>query len=113
MPKRVLITALIAALLLVFGPNATAIAKKTNLLDIKSPAKKQTCLQDTVEIVVELKDGADPSTFQAWLNSKNITHLFQPNGTTLSAVVGPVIRNSSIRLPAPASSPINWIPCDR
>ncbi|MEE4606058.1 MAG: penicillin acylase family protein, partial [Desulfobacteraceae bacterium] len=89
MRKKVLITALIAALLLVFGTGTTAIAKKTNLLDIKSPAKKQTCLQDTVEIVVELKNGADPSTFKAWLNSKDITHLFQPSGKMLKAVVDP------------------------
>ncbi len=89
MRKKVLITALIAALLLVFGTGTTAIAKKTNLLEIKSPAKKQTCLQDTVEIVVELKDGAEASTFKAWLNSKDITHLFKPSGKMLKAVVDP------------------------
>ena len=88
MRKRVLILVVAAAMLVLLGHTAPATARKTSLLEIKSPSHKQTCLQDEVKVVVELKKGADPDTFRAWLNSKEITHLFQPNGNTLTAAIG-------------------------
>ena len=89
MHKRFLITALAVIMLVMPGQTATTEAKQHQLLTIQSPTKRQTCLQDTVEVVVELKNGADPSTFRAWLNSKEITDRFTLTGSTMTAVIDP------------------------
>ena len=90
MRKRLLIAALAVILLITLGQSATAKTKRHHLLSITSPTPKETCLRDTVEIVVELENGADPSTFQAWLNSKKIPFdRFTQDGNTLKAVLGP------------------------
>ena len=89
MRKQLLITALAVIMLIMPGHTATTEAKQHQLLTIRSPTKSQTCLQDTVEVVVELKNGADPSTFRAWLNSKEITDRFTLTGSTMKAVIGP------------------------
>ncbi|HSO19531.1 MAG TPA: penicillin acylase family protein, partial [Desulfosarcina sp.] len=85
MRKRILILAFTAIMLLVLANGTPAEAKRQRLLEIKSPDRHQVCLQDTVEIVVEVKSSDDH--IQVWLNGRDISERFPGEGNLRTAVI--------------------------
>jgi len=62
---------------------------RAELSQIDSPRAGRTLDYHPVEIVVSLKAGALPETFEAWLNGHDITQLFEPVAGGLHAYVTP------------------------
>jgi penicillin G amidase len=60
-----------------------------NVSTIEKPEHRQKLYSGTVEIIVRFEDGANPETFKAWLNQKNISDKFEPIDNGMRALVGP------------------------
>lgn len=61
----------------------------SNVSTIEQPEHRQKLYSEPVEIIVRFEDGANPATFKAWLNRKNITNKFEPIDNGMRALVGP------------------------
>ena len=60
-----------------------------DLSRIESPSRMETLDYHPVEIIVSLDEKADPATFRAWLNGKDITDRFEPAQNGMRALVIP------------------------
>lgn len=56
---------------------------------IEKPEPYQTLYFEPIEILVQFKEGANPGTFKAWLNSRRITDRFEPVASGMRALIGP------------------------
>ncbi|MFO7558971.1 MAG: penicillin acylase family protein [Desulfobacterales bacterium] len=73
MVKRFLLCLLVITGLAAFGLGQ-AIAY--DLADIQTPSESEILDFEPVEVLVSFQDGANPDTFEAWLNGQNITNRF-------------------------------------
>jgi len=86
MVKRFLFYLLIIPSIFVFG-QGQAIAY--DLADIGTPLESEILDFEPVEVVVSFQEGADPSTFAAWLNGQNITDRFAATKNGMKAQLTP------------------------
>lgn len=86
MIKRVLICLLVIVSMAVWGQHPAAAA---NLADIETPLPAEEVDFTPVEVFVSLEPGANPDTFRAWLNGKEISSKFESVDNGKKALLGP------------------------
>ncbi len=64
-------------------------ASASNLADIETPLPAEEVDFTPVEVFVSLEPGANPDTFRAWLNGKEISSKFQSVSNGKKALLGP------------------------
>ncbi|ACN15702.1 putative penicillin acylase precursor; contains small and large subunit [Desulforapulum autotrophicum HRM2] len=73
MIKRFLVGLLVITGMVFFGQGQSI---ALNLADIETPSEKAIQDFEPVEVLVSFQEGANPDTFEAWLNGQNITDRF-------------------------------------
>ena len=83
--RLILIVTLVAGMSTLLSQPAGA----CDVATIEKPEPYQTLYFEPIEILVQFKEGANPGTFKAWLNSRRITDRFEPVASGMRALIGP------------------------